>query len=67
MKQLSEQQILDNWNKLIQLIEDTFSGERKETQTNFCPAIALSSSKTSTYLGFTVPSVFRRVVTPLGA
>ena len=30
MKQLSEKQILDNWNKLIQLIEDTFSGERKE-------------------------------------
>ena len=30
MKHLSEQQIVDNWNKLIQLIEDTFSGERKE-------------------------------------
>ena len=29
MKQLSEQQILDNWNKLIKLIEDTFQGERK--------------------------------------
>ena len=30
MKQLSEQQIIDNWNKLIQLIEDTFQGERKD-------------------------------------
>ena len=30
MKQLSEQQIVENWSKLIQLIEDTFSGERKE-------------------------------------
>ena len=30
MKQLTEQQILNNWNKLIQLIEDTFTGERKE-------------------------------------
>ena len=30
MKQLTEQQIVENWNKLIQLIEDTFSGERKE-------------------------------------
>ena len=30
MKQLTEQQILDNWNKLIKLVEDTFEGERKE-------------------------------------
>ena len=30
MKQLTEQQIVDNWNKLIKLIEDTFEGERKE-------------------------------------
>ena len=30
MKQLTEQQIVDNWNRLIQLVEDTFSGERKE-------------------------------------
>ena len=30
MKQLTEKQILDNWNKLIKLIEDTFDGERKE-------------------------------------
>ena len=30
MKQLTEQQIVDNWNKLIQLIEDTFEGERLE-------------------------------------
>ena len=30
MKQLSEQQIVDNWNKLMQLIEDSFDGERKE-------------------------------------
>ena len=30
MKQLTEQQILDNWNKLIKLIEDTFQNERKD-------------------------------------
>ena len=30
MKQLSEQQIIDNWNKLIKLIGDTFQDERKE-------------------------------------
>jgi len=30
MKQLTEKQILDNWNKLIKLIENTFEGERKE-------------------------------------
>ena len=30
MKQLTEQQILNNWNKLMKLIEDTFEGERKE-------------------------------------
>ena len=30
MKQLTEQQIVDNWNKLMKLIEDTFEGERKE-------------------------------------
>jgi predicted HD phosphohydrolase len=30
MKQLTEQQIVDNWNKLIKLIEDTFDGERLE-------------------------------------
>ena len=29
MKQLTEQQIVDNWNKLMQLVEDTFSGDRK--------------------------------------
>jgi len=28
MKQLTEQQIVDNWNKLMQLIEDTFEGDR---------------------------------------
>ena len=28
MKQLSEQQIVDNWNKLMKLIEDTFEGDR---------------------------------------
>ena len=27
---LNEKQIQDNWNQLIQLIEDTFEGERKE-------------------------------------
>ena len=27
---LSAEQIQDNWNKLIQLIEDTFEGERKD-------------------------------------
>jgi hypothetical protein len=30
MKQLTETQLVDNWNKLLQLIEDTFEGERKE-------------------------------------
>ena len=30
MKQLTEKQIVENWSKLIQLIEDTFDGERKE-------------------------------------
>ena len=30
MKQLTEEQILENWNKLIKLIEDTFEGERKD-------------------------------------
>ena len=28
MKQLTEQQIVDNWNKLMKLIEDTFEGDR---------------------------------------
>ena len=28
MKQLSEQQIVDNWNKLMQIIEGTFVGDR---------------------------------------
>ena len=27
---LSAEQIQENWNKLIQLIEDTFEGERKD-------------------------------------
>mgnify|MGYP003114415369 FL=1 len=30
MKQLTEKQIIENWDKLIKLIEDTFDGERKE-------------------------------------
>ena len=30
MKQLTETQLLDNWQKLLQLVEDTFEGERKE-------------------------------------
>ncbi len=30
MKQLTEEQLLDNWAKLQKLIEDTFEGERKE-------------------------------------
>ena len=30
MKQLTENQLLDNWQKLLQLVEDTFEGERKE-------------------------------------
>ena len=30
MKQLTETQLVDNWNKLLQLIEDTFEGERKD-------------------------------------
>ena len=32
MKQLSEQQIVDNWNKLMKLIEDTFDGDRLKEQ-----------------------------------
>ena len=28
MKQLSEQQIVENWNKLMKLIDDTFEGDR---------------------------------------
>ena len=28
MKQLTEQQIIDNWNKLMKLIKDTFEGDR---------------------------------------
>ena len=28
MKQLTEQQIVENWNKLMKLIEDTFEGDR---------------------------------------
>ena len=27
---LNEKQIQDNWNQLLELIEDTFEGERKE-------------------------------------
>ena len=30
MKQLTEPQLVDNWIKLLQLIEDTFDGERKD-------------------------------------
>ena len=30
MKQLTEEQLLGNWKKLLQLVEDTFEGERKE-------------------------------------
>ena len=30
MKQLTEKQIIENWDKLMKLIEDTFDGERKE-------------------------------------
>ena len=30
MKQLTEEQLLSNWNKLLQLVEDTFEGDRKE-------------------------------------
>ncbi len=30
MKELTPEQIQENWNKLIQLVEDTFEGERKE-------------------------------------
>ena len=28
MKQLTEKQIVDNWNKLMQLIDNTFEGDR---------------------------------------
>ena len=30
MKELTPEQIQENWNKLVQLVEDTFEGERKE-------------------------------------
>ena len=30
MKQLTEKQIIENWESLMKLIEDTFDGERKE-------------------------------------
>ena len=30
MIEFTPEQIQENWNKLIQLIEDTFEGERKE-------------------------------------
>ena len=30
MKQLTEEQLLNNWEKMLQLVEDTFEGERKE-------------------------------------
>ena len=30
MKQLTEQQITSNWDKLRGIINDTFSGDRKE-------------------------------------
>ena len=30
MKQLTEEQLLGNWEKLLQLVEDTFEGDRKE-------------------------------------
>ena len=30
MKQLTPEQIVNNWNELIQLIEGEFDGERKE-------------------------------------
>ena len=29
MKQLTEEQLLGNWEKLLLLVEDTFEGERK--------------------------------------
>ena len=30
MKQLTEEQLLGNWERLLQLVEDTFEGDRKE-------------------------------------
>ena len=30
MRQLSEEKILGNWDRLMKLIEDTFEGERKD-------------------------------------
>jgi Trp operon repressor len=30
MKQLTEEQLLANWEKLLQLVKDTFEGERQE-------------------------------------
>ena len=42
------------------------SGEIKDKQANFCPAMDLSSSNKSTYLAFSVPSGFFCNVTPSG-
>ena len=30
MKNLTEQQLLDNYQKLVDIVEETFEGERKE-------------------------------------
>ena len=30
MRQLTEQEIIDNWNKFYSIIKDTFTGTRKE-------------------------------------
>ena len=30
MKNLTEQQLLDNYQKLVSIVEETFEGERKE-------------------------------------
>ena len=53
-------------NKKIFFSLIIFSGDRKETQANFCPAIGLSSSSKSTYLEFGDPSKFNFIVTPSG-
>ena len=37
MKKLNETQLKENWDKLINLVSETFSGERKEKLLVFSP------------------------------
>ena len=42
MKELTPEQIQDNWNKLMKLIDDTFEGDRLK---NLKEIISLKTSK----------------------